>query len=53
MTKIGYILKEAFYMIKKHKIYFLAPILVILALLAFIVFYIGPSAIISFIYAGI
>ncbi len=53
MTKIGYILKEEFYMIKKHKIYFLAPILIILALLAFIVFYIGPSAIISFIYAGI
>jgi hypothetical protein len=53
MTKIGYILKEMFYMIKRHKIYFLAPILVILAFLAFIVFYIGPSAIISFMYAGI
>lgn len=51
--KIIYILKEMFYMIKKHKIYFLAPILIVLALLALIVFYIGPSVIISFIYAGI
>jgi hypothetical protein len=53
MIKIVYILKETFYMIKRHKIYFLAPILIILALLAIIVFYIGPSVIISFIYAGI
>jgi hypothetical protein len=53
MTKIGYILKESFYMIRKHKIYFLAPILIILAILALIVFYIGPSVIISFIYAGV
>ncbi len=53
MKKIIYILKEMFHMIKKHKIYFLAPILIILALLALIVFYIGPSVIVSFIYAGI
>jgi len=53
MTKIGYILKETFYMIKKYKIYFLAPILIILAFLALVVFYIGPSVIIAFIYAGV
>lgn len=53
MTKIGYILKESFYMVRKHKIYFLAPLLVMLAVLALIAFYIGPSIIISFIYAGI
>lgn len=53
MLKIVYILKETFFMVKKHKIYFLAPILIILALLALIVFYIGPSVIISFIYAGV
>lgn len=40
-------------MIRKHKLYFLAPIFIILALLAFLVFYIGPAAIISFIYAGV
>jgi len=53
MIKILYILKETFYMVKKHKIYFLAPLLIILALLALIVFYIGPHVIIAFIYAGI
>jgi hypothetical protein len=53
MKKILYILKEMFYMIKKEKLYFITPILVILALLAFLVYYIGPAAIISFIYAGI
>lgn len=53
MKKILYILKEMFYMIKKEKFYFIAPILVILALLAFLVYYIGPAVMISFIYAGI
>ena len=53
MTKILYILKEMFYLINKHKFYFLAPILIILALLAILVYYIGPAAIVSFIYAGI
>jgi hypothetical protein len=53
MTKLGYVLKESFYLVKKHKVYFLAPILIILALLGLVAYYIGPSAIISFIYAGI
>jgi hypothetical protein len=53
MLKITYILKETFYLIKKHKIYFLAPIFLLLVLLTAIVFYVGPSVVISFIYAGI
>ncbi len=53
MKKIIYFLKEMFYLIRKHKLYFLSPILLILAFLAFLVFYIGPSVIISFIYAGV
>jgi hypothetical protein len=53
MQKILYLFKEMFYLIRKHKLYFLAPVLVILILLAFLVFYIGPSVIISFIYAGV
>ena len=53
MLKITYILKEAFYLVKKHKIYFLAPILLLLVLLTLIVFYVGPSVVVSFIYAGI
>jgi hypothetical protein len=53
MKKILYLLKETFYMLKKHRAYFLAPMLIILVLLAVIVFCIGPSAIVAFIYAGI
>ena len=53
MHKLVYIFKEIFYMVKRHKIYFLAPILFALALLILLAFYIGPSAIIAFIYAGI
>ncbi|MFZ2385604.1 MAG: DUF5989 family protein [Candidatus Omnitrophota bacterium] len=53
MNKAAYFLNETFHLIRKHKIYFLAPILIILVLLALIVFYVGPSVIVSFIYAGI
>jgi hypothetical protein len=51
--KVSYIFKEMFYMIKRQKLFFLIPILAVLALLAFLVYYIGPAVIISFIYAGI
>ncbi|MDD5730482.1 MAG: DUF5989 family protein [Candidatus Omnitrophica bacterium] len=53
MKKLLYIFKELFHMIKKHKLYFFAPIFIVLAILAFLVYYIGPGVIISFIYAGI
>jgi len=53
MKKIWYILKELSYLVRKHKLYFLAPILITLAILAILAFYIGPSVIISFFYAGV
>jgi len=53
MKKILYMLKEMFHMIRLHKMYFLAPILIVLILLAFLVYYIGPAAMITFIYAGV
>lgn len=53
MKKILYILKETFYLVRQHKVYFFAPLLIMLGILAILVFYIGPSVIISFIYAGI
>lgn len=52
-AKVGYILKEMGYMIRRHKVFFLAPILIVLSLLAILVYYIGPAAIVSFFYAGI
>lgn len=52
MNKVLFILKEMFYLVRRHKLYFLCPIFIILALLAFLVYYIGPAVVISFIYAG-
>ena len=51
--KTGCIFGEMFYLIRAHKLYFITPILIMLALLAFFAFYFGPTAIITFIYAGI
>ena len=53
MSKISYILKEMGHMIKKEKMYFIAPILILFAVIAFLAYHIGPAIIISFIYAGI
>jgi len=53
MSKVSYISKEMLYMIKKYKLYILAPILLVLVFLAFLVYHIGPAVIISFIYAGV
>lgn len=53
MKKVFYIFKETFYLIKRHKMYFIAPILIVLGILAFLVYYIGPAVIVSFIYAGV
>ncbi len=53
MKKLLYILKEMLYLIRRHKIYFLAPVLVLFVILALVSFYIGPSVIISCIYAGL
>jgi hypothetical protein len=51
--KPWYILAELSFLVRRHKLYFLAPILLMLALLAFLVYYIGPTIIVSFIYAGV
>lgn len=51
--KVRHILCESAYLVRRHKLYFLAPILFVLALLAFFVYQIGPAIIVSFIYAGV
>lgn len=52
MRKVWYILKEMFHLIRQHKMYFIAPILITLALLVVFAFYVGPTAVLTFIYAG-
>lgn len=51
--KFGHITKGILLMIGKEKFFFLLPICLVLALLAFLVYYIGPGVIVSFIYAGV
>jgi hypothetical protein len=53
MGKLFYILKQTLSLIKKHKVYFLSPILIVFALLALLVFILGPNAILAIIYAGV
>ncbi len=53
MRKLWHILREIYRLIWRNKLYFLLPILLSLALLAFLVFSLGPAALITFLYAGI
>jgi hypothetical protein len=53
MNKIYYILEEMVALIKEHKIYILAPILIMLGLLSILVYYVGPTVVFTFIYAGV
>lgn len=47
------IIKNMWKLIKKNKIYILAPALIIMALIALIVFTFTPAAVTTFIYAGL
>ncbi len=53
MKRIWYIFTEMIRLIRTHRLYFIAPILIMLTLLAFLAFYLGPTAILTFIYAGL
>lgn len=53
MRKLLLILREIFRLLMRNKLYFLAPILIMLAVLAFLVYSLGPVAVITFLYAGI
>lgn len=48
-----YMAREMVVMLKKRKAYFLAPLVVLLVLLAVLAFYVGPGAVVTFIYAGL
>lgn len=53
MKKIIYILKEMFQLIRKHKLYFLAPLALTIVLITILFIKFGPSVILAFIYAGV
>jgi hypothetical protein len=53
MQRVWYILKNLFRLIGTRRLFFLAPIFIALALIAFLVYYVGPAIIVSFLYAGV
>ncbi len=53
MKKVIYVMKEMKNLIAEHKLYFLAPLFVLLACVGILFFKLGPSVIMAFIYAGL
>ncbi|MFH0753812.1 MAG: hypothetical protein V2A70_04540 [Candidatus Omnitrophota bacterium] len=53
MKKLKYVLGQMANLIKKHKLAFLLPIFIVLAVLVLLAYYIGPAIVTTFIYAGI
>lgn len=53
MKKIALIFKEMKKLISAHKLYFLAPLIISLALVALLFVKLGSSIIMTFIYAGV
>lgn len=53
MEKVVYIVREMLVLIRKEKLFFLAPLMIVLAFLAFLVYHVGPAITTTFIYAGI
>jgi hypothetical protein len=46
-------MKEMAHLIRAHKLYVISPLLITLVLLALLALYVGPTAVLTFIYAGL
>lgn len=53
LKKFTFVLREMKTLIKQHKLYFLAPLVITLAFLAVVFVKLGSGIIITFIYAGV
>lgn len=53
LKRMGNLFKESKHLILEHKFYFLAPMMITVIFLSLLFYKIGPSIIISFIYAGV
>jgi hypothetical protein len=53
MRKFLFILREMGRLVWRNKLWFLAPLLLCLAFVVFLVYTLGPAALVSFLYAGI
>jgi hypothetical protein len=50
---VSRMMREMLALIAEHKLYFMAPLLVCLVGLSVLVYYVGPTVVITFIYAGV
>ena len=53
MKKIKMALRETFHLIRAHKLYFLAPLMILFCVISVLFFKFGPGILITFIYAGV
>jgi hypothetical protein len=56
MKKFRYMFRmfgEMMELVREHKLYFMAPVLMALVLVSALVYYVGPTVVITFIYAGV
>lgn len=53
MRKLIQVFREILHLVKRHRVYFLLPLLAMLGILVFLVGTMGAGAIVAFIYAGI
>jgi hypothetical protein len=52
MKRFWFIFKEMLHLIRTHKLYVISPVLLLLAVLVLFAFVLGPTAVLTFIYAG-
>ena len=50
---MGRMFGEMMEMVREHKLYFMAPVLFVLVAVSALVYYVGPTVVITFIYAGV
>ena len=50
---MGAMMTEMLALVREHNLYFLSPLLLALVILTMLVYYVGPTVIITFIYAGV
>lgn len=56
MKKLLYMFRmfrEMMELVREHKLYFLAPLFFALVAVSALVYYVGPTVVITFIYAGV
>jgi hypothetical protein len=53
LARLRSILRSLLVLVREHKLYFLAPTLLMLLAIAVLYIHLGPAMLISFIYAGL